>query len=312
MSATLRAALWMAGAIAAFSLMAVAGRVLSSEHDTFEIMLYRSVVSFVLLIAGARAMGTLPQITRRRLGLQLVRNLVHFVGQNLWFLALALIPLAQVIALEFTSPIWVALLAPLVLGERLTRVRAIAAAVGFVGVLIIVRPGSGGISPPMLAALLAAIGFALSALFTRRLTRTETVTCIMFWLTLMQAVMALACAGADGRIAWPAAWAWPWFLVIGATGLVAHACLSSALALAPAAVVMPMDFLRLPVMALIGALFFAEPLQLSVVIGATIILAANWLNLRYQKSGDLLANRANPATCPEELLSIDSKAPHGN
>lgn len=100
--------------------------------------------------------------------------------------------------------------------------------------------------------------------------------------------------------------------MIGATGLVAHACLSSALALAPAAVVMPMDFLRLPVMALIGALFFAEPLQLSVVIGATIILAANWLNLRYQKSGDLLANRANPATCPEELLSIDSNAPRGN
>ncbi|WP_116131788.1 DMT family transporter [Tropicimonas sp. IMCC34043] len=287
MSATLRAALWMVGGIASFSLMAVAGRVLSSAHDTFEIMLYRSVVSFVILLVAARVLGSLGQVTTRKMGLQLTRNLFHFVAQNLWFLALALIPLAQVIALEFTSPIWVALMAPLVLGERLTRVRALAAVIGFAGVLIIVRPDVGGISPPMLAAALAAVGFAASALFTRKLTRTETVTCIMFWLTSMQAVMALICAGADGQIALPPAWALPWFLIIGATGLSAHVCLSSALALAPAAVVMPMDFLRLPVMALIGALFFHEPLQITVLIGAAIIFGANALNLRSRSPEDM-------------------------
>lgn len=278
----LRAALWMAGAISSFSLMAVAGRAVSLEHDTFEILLYRSIVSFVIVLAVGGAAGALGQITTRNMKWHLARNLSHFTGQNLWFYALALLPLAQVIAVEFTSPIWVALLAPLVLGERLTPVRALAAVIGFIGVLIVVRPQVGGLSAPMLAVAISAIGFAGSALFTRRLTRTETITCIMFWLTLMQAVMGLVCAGIDGHITLPSAQAMPWLALIGLTGLAAHFCLSSALAIAPAALVMPMDFMRLPVMAVIGVLLYSEPVDAMVVLGALVIFAANWLNLRPQ------------------------------
>ncbi len=276
----LRAAFWMVGAISSFSLMAVAGRAVSLDHDTFEIMLYRSIVSFCIVLIVGGATGALKQVTTHNLGLQLVRNICHFTGQNLWFYALALIPLAQVISLEFTSPIWVALLAPFVLGERLTPIRALAALVGFAGVLIVVRPQIGGITPPMIAAAASAIGFALSALLTRRLTRTETITCIMFWLTLMQAIMGLVCAGIDGDIAVPTMNALPWLALIGATGLAAHFCLSTALSLAPAAMVMPMDFLRLPVLATIGLLFYGESLDAIVILGALVILVANWLNLR--------------------------------
>lgn len=273
-------ALWMAAAITSFSMMAVAGRAVSFEHDTFEILFYRSLVSLAVVLVVGSLTGAIRQVSTRNLGLHLLRNTCHFVGQNLWFYALALIPLAQVIALEFTSPIWVALLAPLVLGERLTWMRGLAAIVGFAGVLVVVRPEIGGISPPMIAAAASAIGFAGSALFTRRLTRTTTITCIMFWLTLMQAIMGFACAGIDGDITLPAASSVPWLVAIGVTGLTAHFCLSTALSLAPAAIVMPMDFLRLPVLALIGMLFYAEPLDLAVVLGACLIFAANWLNLR--------------------------------
>ncbi|RYH10312.1 DMT family transporter [Tropicimonas sp. IMCC6043] len=276
----LRAAAWMAGAISSFSLMAVAGRAVSLDHDTFEILFYRSIVSFLIVLAVGSATGAISQVSTRNLRLHLVRNLCHFTGQNLWFFALALIPLAQVIALEFTSPIWVALLAPLVLGERLTRRSALAALVGFAGVLIVVRPQVGGLSPAMLAAAASAIGFAGSALFTRKLTRDATITCIMFWLTLMQAVMGLICAGIDGDIAIPSAAALPWLALIGLTGLSAHFCLSSALALAPAGIVMPMDFLRLPVLAVIGLLVYGEPLDTLVILGAAVIFAANWMNLR--------------------------------
>jgi len=279
---TLRAALWMTGAIASFSSMAVAGRAVSFELDTFELMLYRSLIGIVIVVAVAGFAGTLPQITRRHLGLHAVRNLSHFAGQNLWFYALTVIPLAQVFALEFTSPLWVVVLSPLLLGERMTATRALAATLGFVGILIIARPSVATLSPGLIAAALSAIGFAGSAIFTRRLTRTETITCILFYLTVMQAVFGLVCAGFDGRIALPSATTAPWLALIGCAGLVAHFCLTRALSIAPATVVIPFDFTRLPVIAVIGMVFYHEPLDGFVFLGAAVIFAANYLNIRHE------------------------------
>ncbi|HDR29352.1 MAG TPA: EamA family transporter, partial [Rhodovulum sp.] len=106
----------MTGAILSFSSMALAGRAMSVELDTFELMLYRSVIGIVLVVGLAGLAGRLGEVSRQRLGLHFVRNVFHFTGQNLWFLALALIPLAQVFAMEFNAPLWVALLAALTLG----------------------------------------------------------------------------------------------------------------------------------------------------------------------------------------------------
>ncbi|MDO8882395.1 DMT family transporter, partial [Pseudotabrizicola sp.] len=128
------AALWMLGSVVSFSGMAIAGRQLQGVHDTFEIMAARSFVSFFLVIGAALAMGRLRDIRATRLTGHAVRNVVHFTGQNLWFWALTLIPLAQLIAIEFTSPLWVILLSPLLLGERITGPRALAAGLGFVGI----------------------------------------------------------------------------------------------------------------------------------------------------------------------------------
>lgn len=279
-SDTRRAAAWMAGAIVSFSTMAVAGRMVSFELDTFELMLYRSLIGIVVVLAVAGAAGRVRTIRARRMGLHLVRNLFHFAGQNLWFFAITAIPLAQVFALEFTSPVWVALAAPLVLGERLTRTRILAALVGFAGILIVARPGVAEIGPGQITAALAAIGFAGSALFTRRLTRTENVVSILFWLTVMQVAFGLICAGVDGRIAWPSAASWPWLVLIACAGLSAHYCLTSALSLAPASIVMPMDFLRLPVIALVGWILYSEALDPWILAGGAVIIGANWLNLR--------------------------------
>ncbi|MEZ5450977.1 MAG: EamA family transporter, partial [Thiolinea sp.] len=108
----LRAALWMSGAVLSFSAMAIAGREMAHDLDTFEIMLYRSLIGIVIVVTIATLAGTLGQIRRRRFGLHLIRNLSHFAGQNLWFYAVTLLPFAQVFALEFSTPLWVALLAP--------------------------------------------------------------------------------------------------------------------------------------------------------------------------------------------------------
>ncbi len=275
-----RVALWMTGAIGSFSAMAIAGRAVSLDHDTFELMLYRSIVGIVIVVAVAGALGRLGEVTTKNLGLHAVRNVFHFTGQNLWFYAITVVPLAQVFALEFTSPLWSLLLAPLILGERLTRTRVLFAALGFCGILIVARPFSGAADPNLLFAAASAIGFAGSAVFTRLLTRTTTIVCILFWLTVMQAVFGVICAGFDGDIALPTLRALPWLVVIGCAGLLAHFCLTNALSLAPATVVLPIDFLRLPLIAVLGMLIYGEPLDPWVFLGGGVIIAATVANMR--------------------------------
>ena len=281
-AAVLRSALWMLGSVVSFSSMAVAGREVSFELDTFEIMMYRSVVGFVLVVAVARATGHARGITTRAPGLHLIRNVSHFTGQNLWFYAITMIPLAQVFALEFTSPLWVLVLSPLILGERMTRVRALAAVIGFAGILIVARPGPETINAGTLAAAGAALGFAGSILATKRLTRTETLTCILFWMTLTQIVFGLVCAGLDGEIALPSPVSVPWLFVIGCAGLMAHVCLTTALSIAPATLITPVDFLRLPLIAVIGLMVYGEAIDAMVLIGAAVIFGANYVNLWHE------------------------------
>ena len=278
-NATLRAALWMIGAIASFSSMAIAGRAVSFQLDTFEIMMYRSLFGICIVLGVAGVAGTLGQVTRRHMGGHLLRNMAHFTGQNLWFYAVTVIPLAQVFALEFTSPLWVLVLSPLILGERLTKVRVIAALMGFGGILVVTRPGAESLNMGVVTAALSAVGFALSIVFTKRLTRSETITCILFYLTIMQAVFGIICAGWDGDIALPDATTLPWLLLIGCAGLLAHFCLTTALSIAPATVVVPIDFVRLPLIAVIGMAFYNEPLDIFVFLGAALIFAGNYYNL---------------------------------
>ncbi|MEO1346548.1 MAG: DMT family transporter [Pseudomonadota bacterium] len=275
----LQAAAWMMGAVVSFSCMAVGGRSVSFELDTFEIMMFRSFVGFIVVVGFAKMLGTLSEVKYDRLGTHALRNVFHFAGQNLWFYALTLIPLAQVVALEFTSPLWVLVLSPLFLGERLTRIRVIAAICGFVGVLIVARPSPETISVGMISAAIAAIGFAGTMILTKRLTRTQSLTCILFWMTAMQAVLGIICAGYDGDIAVPSLPSVPWLVLIGLAGLCAHFCLTKALTLAPATVIVPVDFLRLPVIAIIGLTLYAEPLDIFVILGAIIIFGANYANI---------------------------------
>ena len=281
MSNNLKAALWMLGAIASFSAMAVAGREVSQWLDTFEIMTYRSLVGIVVLWVILTLTGQWRQVTRRSISTHVVRNAAHFTGQNLWFYAMTSIPLAQVFALEFTSPIWVALLSPLILGEPLTRLRWMSVLAGFVGILIVARPSPDTISPGLIAAASSAVFFALSVMYTRLLTRTETVLCIMFWLTLMQAAFGIIFSAWDGDMVAPSAQTLPWLVLIGLAGLLAHYCLTSALAIAPATVVVPIDFVRLPTIAIVGMLLYGEALDAWVFVGATVIFAANYANIWY-------------------------------
>lgn len=282
-SQPLKAAGYMLGALGSFSLMAVAGRELSATLDTFEIMMYRSFIGVVIVLSIATVTGRLPQISTRKFGLHLLRNLLHFTGQNLWFFALVTIPFSQLFAFEFSSPLWIAILAPWFLGEKMTKTRITAFVLGFIGILIVARPQSSSLSPATIAAALCAVAFAGTVITTKILSRTEPVTSIMFWLVGMQAVFGTIMAGYDGQIAVPTGTSIYWVVLVGICGLTAHFCFTTALKLAPATIVAPLDFLRLPLISVVGWLLYSEPLEALVFLGAGLVLWGNWMNIRAEQ-----------------------------
>ncbi|MDJ0933213.1 EamA family transporter [Breoghania sp.] len=184
------AADWMSLALLYFSATAIGGRELAGHLDTFSIMFYRSVIGLVVVVSVLAVTGKFEQVRTRCLGTHFWRNLAHFTGQNLWFYAVSIITLAQLFALEFTSPIWGALLALVFLGERFTGWQVGTTIAGFIGILIVVRRGVAHVGIGEIAVLAAAIGFATNVMITKSLSRTETTLCIVFWMTLMQARMA--------------------------------------------------------------------------------------------------------------------------
>jgi len=277
----LAAALWMLGSVFSFSIMAIGVRQLAGLHDTFEMMAFRSAFGVALVWIGAKALGRTGDIRARRLGGHTLRNVLHFTGQNLWFYAMTMIPLAQVFALEFTAPIWVILLSPLLFGETLSPARILAAALGFAGILIVTRPDFATLNAGTLAAIACGFFFAATILMTKSLSRSEDIVSILFWLTAMQLVFGLVCAGIDGQVRWPTAQSLPWLALIGLCGVSAHLCLTSALSLAPASFVMPIDFIRLPLIAAVGALAYGEAIDPWVIAGGAIIFAGNWINLAF-------------------------------
>lgn len=275
-----KAALWMCGAIVSFTLMAVGGREIQVELNSVELMFWRSLIGWVIVIAILRlGSGGMAAVRSRHWGLHLTRNLFHFFGQNMWFYGLTLIPLSQLVALEFTMPIWVLVLAPLFLAEALSLRKLLIALVGFIGVLIVAQPGVQPLNLGHLAGLLAAIGFAVNLIFTRRIMQHDAVLTVLFWMTASQMMMGLILSLALG-FTWPGAALLPWLAVVGVTGLTAHYSLTTALGLAPATMVAPMEFARLPIIALVGMVLYAEALNAMVFLGAAIIFAANFWNMR--------------------------------
>jgi drug/metabolite transporter (DMT)-like permease len=282
-SEPMKATVWMIGAMFSFSLMAVSGRELATNLNTFEIMLFRSIIGFLIVLAIGYFAKTLAEIKRDRLGLHLFRNLAHFSGQNLWFLAVAYIPFSQLFALEFSTPVWVALLAPLFLGEVLNKQRVLAVILGFAGVLIVARPDINQFDFAIVAAVACAICFAGSMMATKSLTSDQSITCILFWLTLMQLAMGLVATVFTGTIAFPEGINIFWIMIVGIGGLTAHFCITNALALAPAIVVIPLDFMRLPLISVIGFLAYGEAFELPILVGAGVIFIAILLNLKAEK-----------------------------
>jgi drug/metabolite transporter (DMT)-like permease len=271
----------MIGALLSFSVMAVSIRELSRGGlSIFEILAIRSGVALVVLLVLLAVRKDLRvHAMPRRMRLNFLRNGVHYASQFSWALSLTMLPLAMVFALEFTMPAWTALLAVWFLHERLTPSRLGVVVLGFIGVLVILRPGITEFQPAAALVLLAAFGYAITMIATKELTKTETTFGIVFWMAVIQFPLSLIGSNPsvflhlDGRHLLPA-------IGVGVAGLTSHFCLSNAFRSGDATLVVPLDFIRIPLIAVVGWAFYGEQLDIFVLVGALIIVAGVLWNLR--------------------------------
>ncbi|MDP6389194.1 MAG: DMT family transporter [Alphaproteobacteria bacterium] len=274
---TLKAATWMIGTLLSFTVMAVAVRQLHGTMGTFEILFFRSLVGLIITVAIVARVGW-SEIRTYQPKMQVGRNIIHYGGQFGWVLGLSLLPLTEVFAIEFTIPLWTAILAITLLGERMNRGRAVAMIAGFVGILVILRPGIEIIDVGALVMIGAAMCFAGSIVCTKTLIRTDRPLAILFYMSLIQLPMGLV----------PALFQWvtpgwtdlPWLLIVGLCALTAHYSLANAFLHADATIVMPMEFMRLPLIALVAYILYNEPLEFFVFLGAALIFAGNYYSIR--------------------------------
>ncbi len=275
----------MVGALLSFSVMAVSIRELAKGGlSIFEILAIRSgvallVLLFLLVLRPELRAYTLP----RRMGLNFLRNSMHYASQYAWALSLTMLPLALVFALEFTMPAWTALLAVWLLHERMTPSRIGVVVFGLIGVLVILRPGVASFNPAAMLVLLAAFGYAITMITTKQLTMTETTFGIVFWMSVIQFPLSLLGSDLtvffhlDTRHILPA-------IGVGTAGLTSHYCLSNAFRSGDASLVVPLDFMRIPLIAVVGWAFYGEQLDIFVLLGALIIVVGVLWNLRSEST----------------------------
>jgi drug/metabolite transporter (DMT)-like permease len=282
-----KAAFWMALSIASFLTMTVAGRETTDVLNVFQVLELRSVIGLVILMPLVLASGGLSAMRTARPWMHIGRNVAHYAGQGLWLYALTLIPLAVLISIEFTTPIWTAVLSVSFLGEKLNRARLASIVLGLIGVIVIVRPGATGLSTGEFMVLAAAVGFGISMVMVKSMTRTESVVRIIFWMLIIQSVLGLVPALYEWRN--PPLALWPWIFVIAFTGMSSHFCLARALTYADATLISPMDFLRVPLSALLGWLVYSEQVDMLTAAGAMLILMGNLLNIQRRKRASVEA-----------------------
>lgn len=269
---------WMTGTLLSFSLMAICARELSEEIATPQILFFRSAIGLVCISIILLVSKECVKIHTNRLGLHTLRNIFHFAGQYGWFLGITLLPLAEVFALEFTVPIWTLIVAALALGEKITARKVAAIILGTLGVVIILQPGFAIIDAASFIVLASAICYAVSHTTTKSLSSSDSAMSILFYMCLIQLPIGLFLSLSSW--VWPVGLQWLWLLIIGLTALSAHYCMVKAMQYTEATTVVTLDFLRLPLIALVGVLLYSEQLEFSLLIGGLLMLIGNIVSLK--------------------------------
>lgn len=274
----MHAVTWMIGTLLSFSLMAVCARELSGEIATHQTLFFRSAIGLACITVVLLATRKRVKPQTNRLGLHILRNIFHFAGQYGWFLGIGLLPLAEVFALEFTVPIWTLIIAAIALGEKITARKVASILLGSLGVIVILQPGITIINTASFIVLASAICYAISHTTTKSLSSSESAVSILLYMCLIQLPIGLFLSIPSW--VWPAGLQWVWLLIIGSTALSAHYCMANAMRHAEASTVVTLDFLRLPLIALVGVSIYSEQLEFALFMGGLLMLAGNIVSLK--------------------------------
>ena len=267
----LQATVLMVIAMAFFTSMSVFIRLAAQDVHPLVVVFFRNFLALLLLLPWLMNQGV-STLRTQRLGLFATRAAINVVGMAAGFIALTLIPLAEATALGFTAPLWATIGAVVILGEVI-RLRRIAALVlGFIGVIIVLRPGVEAVSVGSVLALSHAFLIAITTLIVKRLTATESPTTIVIWMVLMQSPLSLLAALYVWE--WPTLITWLWLWCLAGAGTLGHLCWTRAFSIADVSQLQPFEFIKLPMIAVFAYLVFAELPTLWTWLGGTVIFAS--------------------------------------
>ncbi|HET6518300.1 MAG TPA: DMT family transporter [Geminicoccaceae bacterium] len=289
--APVRGALWMCGAAAAFAGMVNLVRLLSAGFDPLQIVFFRTAFGLLAMLPWLAGHG-LGALRTERLGLHLLRAAIGLAAMVLWFTTLALLPLAEATALSFTAPVFTSVLAVVFLGEAMRARRWTATAIGFLGALIVLRPGVEAVNPSALLAIATAAIWATSTIVVKILARTDEPAAIATYMTLLLTPLSLVPALLVWRT--PGLTDLGLCVLLGAAGSIGHVCMARALATSEASLVMPFDYLRLPLVAFFAYLLFDQVPDVWTWVGGAVIAGSSL----YIAQREARARRAAAATAP--------------
>ena len=268
----IRAAAWMIASCVFFAALTGMIRHLSATLDPLEIVFFRNLFGLIVMLPWLMRQG-LGALRTQRLRLYGFRALIWLIAMIAWFTAVSRINLADAVALSFTAPLFATVVAIFLLAEVVRLRRWAAVIAGFVGAMVILRPGFAAIPPEALLVLLSATMMGLSVCLVKLLARTEPVGPIVFYMVLILTPASLIPALFVWRT--PGLDEFAWLLALGVAATLGHVCMTRAFTMADATAVLPFDFVRLPLIALLGWVAFGQALDVWTGVGAAITIAAS-------------------------------------
>lgn len=265
----------MIGAATSLTVMAVLVRFLTPQVPVEEQIFLRNVITVGLTLPWLMRSG-LSTFRTSRFGGHALRNGLLYSGNVAWFYGVTLVPLADLSALQFTMPLFTVVLAAMFLRERVGHHRWIATAIGFAGALIIIQPTGGPIQAGAFVVLAAAFFYSCAFVVTKRLSDTESGTVVVFYMGVT--ITVYSCIPAMFVWVTPSWSDLPALVGLGIAGYSTHFCVTRSMAAADASFVVPFDFLRLPMSAVLGFVLFTEPLDPWTWGGAAVIFGAAYYN----------------------------------
>ena len=262
---------WMLGFIINISIMAISIRELSLKYTSFEIQNFRNIFSIIIIIFIFLVTKN-TNLNTFQLKNNFIRNIFHFIGQSAWTWGLTVLPLAVVFSLEFTMPIWAVIIAIVLLKEKITLNKICFLIIGLMGTWIIFMPDTKYIGFYNIIVLCSAITYAIAHNFTKKLTTTDSILSILFFMSIIQLPFSLVGSLIIGNIQYNIIMEIPLIILLTVTSLLAHYSLSSALKYSDASIVLPIDYIRLPLIVFIGWYYYDEKISTNVVIGSILII----------------------------------------